>query len=194
MDRKGILFVISGPSGVGKGTIKDAVLKRITDIRLSVSVTTRAPRQGELNGREYFFAGEQEFQKMIDNDQFLEWADVYSRKYGTPREFVMQNLLNGQDVLLEIGIQGAMKVKNKMPGGVFIFIAPPSTEELQARLYGRGKDSHESIKERLAACEKEMEHMKYYNYVVINDVVEKATDKIEAIVVAERCKVKNIKN
>jgi guanylate kinase len=193
MDRKGILFVISGPSGVGKGTIKDAVLKRITDIRLSVSVTTRAPRQGELNGREYFFAGEQEFQKMIDNDQFLEWADVYSRKYGTPREFVMQNLLNGQDVLLEIDIQGAMKVKSKMPEGVFIFIAPPSTEELQARLHGRGKDSQESINERLASCEKEMEHMKYYDYVVINDVVEKATDKIEAIVVAERCKVKNIK-
>ncbi|HEX3011229.1 MAG TPA: guanylate kinase, partial [Syntrophomonadaceae bacterium] len=115
-------------------------------------------------------------------------------RYGTPREYVMENLQNGQDVLIEIDIQGALQVKSKMPDGVFIFIAPPNTKELQARLYGRGKDSQESINERLAACEKEMEHMKYYDYVVINDVVKKAADKIEAIVVAERCKVKNIKN
>lgn len=194
MDRKGILFVISGPSGVGKGTIKDAVLEKIKDIKLSISVTTRAPRQGELDGREYFFASEEKFQDLLEKDQFLEWANVYSHKYGTPREYVMENLQNGQDVLIEIDIQGALQVKSKMPDGVFIFIAPPNTKELQARLYGRGKDSQESINERLAACEKEMEHMKYYDYVVINDVVKKAADKIEAIVVAERCKVKNIKN
>ncbi|MEN6462007.1 MAG: guanylate kinase [Syntrophomonas sp.] len=193
MDRKGILFVISGPSGVGKGTVKDAVLERIKDMRLSISVTTRAPRQGELNGREYFFAGEQEFQDLIEKDQFLEWADVYSHKYGTPRDFVMKNLQSGLDVLIEIDIQGALKVKSRMPDGVFIFIAPPSTKELQSRLCGRGKDSQESIIERLASCEKEMEHMKYYDYVVVNDVVKKAADQIEAIVMAERCKVKNIK-
>lgn len=194
MDRKGILFVISGPSGVGKGTIKDAVLEKIKDLKLSISVTTRVPRQGELDGREYFFASEEKFQDLLEKDQFLEWANVYSHRYGTPREYVMENLQNGQDVLIEIDIQGALQVKSKMPDGVFIFIAPPNTKELQARLYGRGKDSQESINERLAACEKEMEHMKYYDYVVINDVVKKAADKIEAIVVAERCKVKNIKN
>lgn len=192
MDRKGILFVISGPSGVGKGTVKDAVLERITDINLSISVTTRAPRQGELEGREYFFTSEQKFQDLIDKEQFLEWADVYSHRYGTPRDFVLNNLKNGQDVLIEIDIQGALQVKNRMPEGVFIFLVPPSIKELQARLCGRGKDSLESIAERLAACEKEMEHIKYYDYVVVNDVVEKAAHQIEAIVVAERCKVNNI--
>ncbi|MGI5920286.1 MAG: guanylate kinase [Syntrophomonadaceae bacterium] len=193
MTRKGILFVISGPSGVGKGTIKDAVLERIKDIRLSISVTTRAPRQGEINGREYFFIDHKEFQDLIDKDQLLEWANVYSNRYGTPRSFVMENLEKGQDVLLEIDIQGALQVKRSMPEGVFIFIAPPSIEELQARLYGRNKDSKESILERLAAYQQEMEHMKYYDYVVVNDVVATAADQVEAIIIAERCKFKNMR-
>ncbi|QGT99623.1 Guanylate kinase [Candidatus Syntrophocurvum alkaliphilum] len=191
MNRKGILFVISGPSGVGKGTIKSALLKETKDIHLSISATTRLPREGEIDGKDYYFIGKNKFQKMIDNNDFLEWAKVYKNLYGTPLKNVKEKLKNGQDVLLEIDIQGALQVKSKYPQGVYIFISPPSIEELVSRLCTRGQDSQESISIRLANCKEEMEHMKYYNYVVINDNLNEAVKKAKAIIVAERCKIDN---
>lgn len=190
--KKGILFVISGPSGVGKGTIKDALLAIMKDIKLSISVTTRSPREGEVNTRDYFFRNDEEFQSMIDNDQFLEYAQVYSGRYGTPREFVMDNIEKGQDVLLEIDIQGALQVKKKMPQGVFIFIAPPSFKVLAERLCNRGKDSPESMERRLTAYDEEMQHLKDYDYVVVNDQLSMAITKVKSIIIAERCKVENM--
>ncbi len=185
------MFVVSGPSGVGKGTIKEALLPRLTDIKLSISATTRPPRVGEAEGQDYFFMSTGEFSAMIDRGEFLEYAQVYTNMYGTPENYVLNNLRQGFDVLLEIDIQGAMQVKNKMPQGVFIFIEPPSIEELAHRLCSRGKDSEESIATRLAACEAEMEHLSYYDYVVVNDKLEDAVHKVNSIIVAERCRVKN---
>lgn len=193
MIRNGILFVISGPSGVGKGTITEALLKRNTNLKVSISATTRPPREGEIDGKDYFFISRDRFKQLIEEDEFLEWANVYSNMYGTPRQFVQNNLDNRSDVLLEIDIQGALQVKEKMPDGVFIFIAPPSIEELSYRLIARGKDSHDSIEQRLKACREEMSMMHEYDYMVINDDVDEAVKKIEAIIIAERCKVKNVK-
>lgn len=189
--RMGILFVISGPSGVGKGTIRDIVLSRLCDLKISVSATTRSPREGEAEGRDYFFLSNEEFSSMLDRGEFLEYAQVYTNMYGTPREYVLENLRQGVDVLLEIDIQGAMQVRSKMPRGVFIFIEPPSVEELANRICNRGKDSEESIARRLAACEAEMEHLKCYDYSVVNDKLEDAVNKVQAIIVAERCRIKN---
>ena len=191
MTRKGILFIISGPSGVGKGTIKDVVLQKITDIKLSISATTRSPRSGETSGKDYFFVGEDHFHQLINNDELLEWANVYDNMYGTPRQFVEENLTRGQDVMLEIDIQGALQIKRRKPDGVFIFISPPSIEELSSRLATRATDTPESIKLRLAACKWEMEQIKHYDYVVLNHELQTAVDTVCAIITAERCKVKN---
>jgi guanylate kinase len=192
MTRKGILFVISGPSGVGKGTIKEALLAKVNDMTLSISVTTRKPRTGEINGKDYFFVTSEEFTRKIDRNEFLEWAQVYSNLYGTPRNFVINELQKGHDVLLEIDIQGALQVKEKMPQGVYIFINPPSIKELANRLSSRGKDTLESISKRLAACEDEMKQVKYYNYLVVNDSVDEAVRNIKSIIIAERCKIENL--
>ena len=174
-----------------QGTIKDIVLSRLCDIKLSVSATTRKPREGEVEGRDYFFLNKEEFSSMLNSGGFLEYAQVYTNMYGTPKEYVLENLRQGFDVLLEIDIQGAMQVKSKMPQGVFIFIEPPSAEELANRICNRGKDSEESIARRLAAFEEEMEHLSYYDYSVVNDKLEDAINKIQAIIVAERCRIKN---
>lgn len=192
MARKGILFVISGPSGVGKGSITKAVMKRMKNIKLSISATTRLPRTGEVSGREYYFIDQPAFIQMIDNDLFLEWAKVYNNLYGTPRHFVDHNLDKGQDVLLEIDIQGAIKVKEKMPAGVFIFIAPPSIEELAQRLINRGSDSPESMEVRLASYKWEMEQYRHYDYIVLNKELDTAVDTVCSIINAERCRVSNL--
>ncbi len=190
--RKGILFVISGPSGVGKGTVRNAIMPLVDDLQMSISATTRAPRPGEVDGVDYFFTTPARFQHMIAGGELLEWAQVYGKLYGTPYEYVTSMLSQGKDVLLEIDIQGALQVKEKMPQGVFIFISPPSVEELSKRLCGRGNDSEESIQIRLAACQQEMDHIKYYDYVVVNDRVEDAVEKVRSIIMAERCKRKNL--
>jgi len=190
-ERIGILFVISGPSGVGKGTIREALLARVADIEDSISATTREPRNGEVYGKDYFFVSETEFRKMVDQGMMLEWAEVYGKFYGTPREFVMETLAIGRDVVLEIDIQGARQVKSKMPEGVYIFISPPSAEELEARLNSRGKDSPESIERRIAAFKDEMRHMPDYDYEVVNDHLDIAINKVVSIITAERCRIKN---
>jgi len=192
-NRQGILFVVSGPSGVGKGTINTEVVKQTDNLKFSVSVTTRTARAGEENGREYFFVSRDEFAVMRDQDALLEWAQVYDNWYGTPRHFVSNQLDTGHDVLLEIDIQGAMQVKQKCPEGVFVFIAPPSQEELCSRITGRGKDKPEDIARRLAEYPEEIKCYVDYDYVVVNDEVEKATAKVLAIVEAERCRVQRIK-
>jgi len=186
------LFVISGASGVGKGTINQTVLSLLDDIKLSISATTRAMRTGEVDGRDYFFLTPEEFVLKVKNDEFLEHAQVYNHMYGTPKDYVFDNLEKGCDVLLEIDVQGALKVKEKMmPEGVFVFIQPPSVEALAQRIHQRGKDSLQSIQDRLAACHVEMPMVKHYDYVVVNDRLDEAVNKVQAIIIAERCRVKN---
>jgi len=190
MARKGILFVISGPSGVGKGTIREALLQKENNLHLSISATTRPPRPGEVDGRDYYYLKTDSFLEMVNKHLFLEYAQVYNNYYGTPKSYVNEHLEAGHDVLLEIDIQGGMQIKDSMPGAVFIFIQPPSVEELVSRLYGRGKDSQESIDRRLAACESEMSKVVHYDYVVVNHRVSEAVSKVCAIITAERCRVK----
>ena len=186
------MFVVSGASGVGKGTINQIVLSLVKDIKLSVSATTRAMRAGEVDGRDYFFITPEEFELQVKNDEFLEYARVYNHMYGTPKKYVLESLEKGCDILLEIDVQGALKVKEKMmPEGVFIFIQPPSVETLAQRIQGRGKDSLESIQDRMAACHEEISMVKHYDYEVVNDRLDEAVNKVQAIITAERCRVKN---
>lgn len=186
--RKGILFVISGPSGVGKGTLTEMIVEQ-NHLQYSISATTRPPRVGEVQGKDYFFLERSDFEAMMAGDEFLEWAVVYGNYYGTPRRFVLENLKRGQDVLLEIDIQGAMQVREKFAEGVFIFIAPPSVAELSQRLEKRGKDSSEAIANRLLCYDEEMAQVANYDYVVVNDELESTMAQLIAIITAERCRV-----
>jgi len=189
--KKGLLFVISGPSGVGKGTICNYLREKYPDFIYSVSVTTRKPRVGELEGINYFFRTKEEFEVMIQDNELLEWAEYVNNYYGTPRKFVEDNLNQGKDVLLEIEIQGALKVKNNFPEGIFIFLLPPSLNHLSERIVGRGTESEELIKLRLEKAKQELTFIKHYNYVVVNDQLEKAIEQINAIRIAEHCKITN---
>jgi guanylate kinase len=182
----GLLLVISGPSGAGKGTICAGLREKLPELAYSVSVTTREPRAGEVDGKDYFFKTEAEVKKMIFEGQLLEHADVYGHIYGTPKPYVMDLLSQGKDVLLEIDIQGALQIKKVFPSGVFVFIVPPSLDELKSRIYKRGKDSLETIKERLSSATKELSFANAYDYIIVNDVVEKATEKVLTILEAER--------
>ncbi|MBP2650170.1 MAG: gmk 2 [Firmicutes bacterium] len=189
MARPGILIVLSGPSGTGKGTICKELLNNYPNINYSISATTRSPRAGEVNGVNYWFVSQAEFQEMIKNDALLEWAEVYGNYYGTPRRYVEELLANGKDIVLEIDTQGAMQVKNKFPEGVFIYIVPPSIDELATRINKRGSETPESIKRRLGSVRYELSSAYDYHYVVINDRVSEATAKIEAIISAEKSRV-----
>jgi len=189
MNKKGLLIVVSGPSGAGKGTICKAILEQHPEIQLSVSVTTRPPREGEVDGVNYFFKSEEEFLSMVEDGEFLEYAKVFDAYYGTPKKYVKDKLLAGQDVILEIDIQGALKVKEKFEEGVFIFIVPPSMEELKRRIVSRGTESQEAIVKRFQRAYQELNFISRYNYVVVNDTIEEATKKIEAIIIAEKCRV-----
>lgn len=188
--REGLLLVVSGPAGVGKGTLDKALLERHQDMKLSVSATTRAPRPGEIDGVHYFFKTEEEFKAMIERNEFLEYMHVFQTNYyGTPRSFVEEQLSRGIDVILEIDVQGAIKVKKAFPNAVMIFIAPPSMAELKSRLIGRNTETLEQIEKRFATAEKEIAMLPEYEYVVTNDVVEMAVNQMEAIITAEKCKV-----
>ena len=186
MQQSGILFVLSGPSGAGKGTICQELLRQIPNLQYSVSATTRKPRLGETNGINYWFKEKEEFEEMIQNNMLLEWAEVYGNYYGTPKEQVLKVLKSGKNVVLEIDPQGAMQVKEKFPEGVFIYILPPSLDELAARITKRGTDSKESIKKRLAAATEEIQYALKYDYVVVNDKVESAVENIATIISAEK--------
>ena len=186
MQQSGILFVLSGPSGAGKGTICQELLRQIPNLQYSVSATTRKPRLGETNGINYWFKEKDEFEEMIKNDLLLEYAEVYGNYYGTPKEQVLKVLKSGKNVVLEIDPQGAMQVKAKFPEGVFIYILPPSLDELAARITKRGTDSKDGIKKRLAAATEEIQYALKYDYVVVNDKVETAVDSIATIISAEK--------
>ena len=183
--RKGLLVVVSGPSGAGKGTICQALLEK-TPLAYSVSATTRKPRAGEVDGESYYFLPVEAFEKMIEKDELLEWAKVYDNYYGTPLKKVEEKLAVGEDILLEIDTQGAMKVREKFPEGVYIFILPPSLAELERRIRGRDTETEDVLQKRLAAAIDEIEAGKCYKYVVTNDEVDGAVDSVCAILAAER--------
>ncbi|MGI6113503.1 MAG: guanylate kinase [Mahellales bacterium] len=194
MGSKGLLIVISGPSGAGKGTVCRALMKECKDLHLSVSATTRRPRAGETDGKSYFFIDEEKFLDMKEHNAFLEHAQVYGNYYGTPKEYVLNMLNSGRDVLLEIDIQGALQVKETYKDGIFIFIVPPSMDELKQRIIKRGSETEETFKTRFNSAFGELEYCSQYNYVVVNDSVRNASEKIKAIITAEKCKVSRNKD
>lgn len=185
---KGLLVVVSGFSGAGKGTLMKELVHRYDNYALSVSATTRAPRPGEKEGKDYFFVSQEAFENMIDNDELVEYAKYVGNYYGTPRTFVEEQLENGKDVILEIEIQGALKIKKKFPNTVLIFIAPPSAEELRRRLMGRGTETEEVILARLRRAEDESEGVEAYDYILINDNIDTCTEKLHNLIQAEHDK------
>ena len=186
---QGVLLVVSGPSGAGKGTICQILREQLPDLGYSISVTTRQPRVGEVDGKSYFFKTVPEVQEMIAKGELLEYAEVYGNYYGTPRKYVMDLLQSGHDVLLEIDIQGALQIKERFPEGVFVFIVPPSLDELSARIYKRGTDSEEVIKRRMASAASELTYAAKYDYIIVNDIATKTANKVLTIMEAERYRV-----
>ena len=193
--RYGTLIVLSGPSGAGKGTICAELLRQVDNLRFSVSMTTRLPRGNEVDGKDYYFVTKEEFEDGIQKDNFLEYAKVHGDNYyGTPKDKVVEALNNGEDIILEIDIQGALEVKEKMIDGVFIFIMPPSMRELKDRLVKRNTETKDKIIERFKNAYKEINEVTKYNYIVINDEVQNAVDKVKAIILAEKCRVDRIED
>ena len=186
---RGILFVVSSPSGGGKGTLIRRVLNKVKSLSYSVSFTTRAPRAGEADGREYFFVTLEKFKQMIGANEFLEWAHVHGKLYGTAREQVVRELSQGRDIILEVDVQGAASIRELMADSVSIFILPPSFEVLKHRLEARGTDSPEELDLRLRTAPMELKDHASFQYVIINDDVEAAADEMTAIVQAERARL-----
>ncbi|HAU31135.1 MAG: Guanylate kinase [Desulfotomaculum sp. 46_296] len=190
---QGILTILSGPSGVGKGTVAKALLEKAKDLVYSISATTRLPREGEVNGSSYYFLSEDEFRKKADRQEFLEWAQIYGNFYGTLRLPVERALSCGKDVLLEIDVQGGIQVKQKIPQAVLIFLLPPSQDELESRLIRRASEPAADIKKRLNWAEEEFEYLKLYDYAIVNDWVDEVVSKIQSILVAEKCRTWRLK-
>ena len=186
MSKKGNLVIISGFSGAGKGTVVKGLMARYDCYALSVSATTRAPREGEVNGREYFFKTREEFEEMIRQDALYEYAQYVSNYYGTPKAYVQEQLDAGKDVILEIEVQGALKVKEKNPKALLLIVTPPSAEELKKRLQGRGTETEEVINERMRRAADESELMDRYEYLVINDQLEKCVEEVHQLIQRER--------
>ena len=190
---KGLLIVVSGPSGAGKGTICSRLIEDMKDTKISISMTSRAPRGKEVNGVEYYFVTKEEFEERIKKDEFLEYAVVHNNQYyGTPKAKIEEDLSKGKNVILEIDIQGALKVQEKVPEALFIFIMPPSMEELKDRLIKRNTETKDKILERFKTAYNEINEFKKYNYVVVNDKVDKAVNKVKSIITAEKCRVDRI--
>lgn len=191
MEEQGLLIVLSGPSGVGKGTVRKHLFDHYNnDFDFSISMTTRLKRAGEVDGVDYFFKTKEEFEQYIKEGKLLEYANYVGNYYGTPIDYVRETLDSGQDVFLEIEVQGALKVKKRMPEGIFIFLSPPDLEELKTRIKNRGTDSPEVIGQRMEKAVEELQLIKYYDYVVENDSVDEAARKIRSIIESEHLKVK----
>lgn len=190
MFREGLMTVICGPSGVGKGTVLQRLKENNPNIRFSVSATTRKPREGEIDGQNYFFKTVDDFKGMIEKGELVEWVEYCGNYYGTPEKYIKDSMAQGYDVILEIEVEGAASIKRKYPESVLIFILPPSFNELHRRIEGRGTESRETIGKRLARAKEELNYINNYDYAVINDEIEKAADKINKILVAEKLKVK----
>lgn len=188
MQEKGKLIVISGPSGAGKSTVVFKAIEGREDVCFSTSVTTRKPRPGEVDGREYFFVDPDRFKEMVENDELLEHAEYVANSYGTPRAYVEEKLEAGLNVLLDIEVQGARQIHEKMPDAVKIFIIPPSLEELEKRLKGRGTDTERAIEARLIRARQEYQEADFYDYLIINDDADKAAKELSAIILAEHCR------
>ncbi len=188
MEKKGKLFVISGPSGAGKSTVVFKAVENRDDVCFSISVTTRKPRPGEVDGKEYFFVDLDRFKEMVENDELLEHAEYVANSYGTPRAYVQKNLDAGMNVLLDIEVQGARQVHEKMPEAVMIFIVPPSMEVLKQRLENRGTDTERAIEARLIRAKQEYAEADFYDYIIVNDDADKAAKEFEAIITAEGCR------
>ncbi|WBW49260.1 guanylate kinase [Peptoniphilus equinus] len=191
---KGFLLVLSGPSGSGKGTVSEALMKRNDNISFSTSVTTRMPRPGEVNGENYFFTSIDEFETMVEQDELLEYAFVHTNYYGTPKKFVFDEIEKGEIVLLEIDVQGALQVKERYKEAVFIFLLPPTMAELKNRLILRDTETEEEINTRFKNAFKELDFVGEYDYFVVNNKVENAVHNIETIIEAEKLRVKRHKD
>lgn len=191
MNEKGKLIVISGPSGAGKSTVVFKAMEDRNDLCFSTSVTTRKPRPGEVDGREYFFVDLDRFAEMIANDELLEHAVYVANSYGTPRKYVEDKLESGMNVLLDIEVQGARQVAEKMPEAVKIFIIPPSLEELERRLVGRGTDTARAIEARLIRARQEYLEADFYDYIIVNDDADRAAEELKAIITAEHCRARD---
>lgn len=191
---KGFLLVLSGPSGSGKGTVGKALMEKRNDIMFSVSVTTRKPRAGEENGKNYYFVSEKVFEEMVKDNKFLEYALVHNNYYGTPKDFVYEQIEKGEIVLLEIDVQGALQIKRNCKDAVFIFLLPPTMDELKNRIVKRGTESEEDINTRFENAFKELDFVGEYDFFVVNDKIEKAVEDIEAIIHAEKLRVKRQKD
>lgn len=186
MKKKGFLIVISGFSGVGKGTVVKHLVEKY-DYSLSISATTRAPREGEVNGREYYFKSVEAFQNLIDYNGFIEWARYVDNYYGTPRKFVEHEMEQGRDVILEIEVQGALNVKSQYPDALLIFVTAPSASDLRKRLAGRGTESEDIIDKRMVRASEEADDINEYDYIVINDNLEECVHRVNSIIVGNKC-------
>lgn len=194
MNRRGSLIVFSGPSGVGKGTVLHKAMEQLDKMSFSVSATTRSKRNGEVDGVDYFFISDGEFEDLIKNDQMLEFANYNGNYYGTPLAFVEKKLNEGYDVVLEIEVEGAKKIKQRCPDAVMIFVLPPSLKVLEKRLRGRQTDDDDAINGRLSIAQKEIRTAEIYDYLIVNDDLESAVEQFKAVILAERCKIKNNEN
>ena len=196
MKQQGILAVVSGFSGAGKGTIMKALMNKYDNYALSISATTRNPREGEVHGREYFFLTTEQFEDMIEKDQFIEYAQYVKNYYGTPRSYVEEKMAEGKDVILEIEIQGALKVKEKFPETLLVFVVPPTADDLKNRLVGRGTETPEVIEERMKRALEESEEMDSYDYILVKDTVDKAVDDLHHLIQSQhmlaRCNAERI--
>jgi guanylate kinase len=192
MRGEGLLYIVSAPSGTGKTTLLKRVMDYFPDIRFSISYTTRPPRPGERDGQDYHFISPERFERMVEERAFAEWAEVLGNRYGTALDFIREIRSQGIDLILDIDSQGARQIKERFSGSVFVFILPPSLEALKRRLKARGVDEQEVIQFRVAKARDEMKQAMWYNYVIINDNIEEATEQLKSIIIAERCRRKRV--